>query len=230
MAHVARHKVARYGKKFVVSDEDLVDDRLEAIAAFFAAIGREAAAVRPRLVWSIVLNNANLADSVALFDSGTRGNLGTGALDAANLATATSAMRGFSMADASGTAHVLNITPRFLAVPADLEQAAAALLRTLQINQNNDLALRVDARLGTGGAINPADNSSVVGTATNWFLFANPADAPVVEVAYRDGRREPKITQSQLRGGEWGLSYSINLDVGAKAIGWRGCYKSTGAA
>jgi len=229
------YRIARFAKHLTVDEQTILDDRLEALGLVFESMGREAAQLRPRLVWSIVLNNAALADTGALFNStavtstGGHANLGTGALAAAGLQTGTAAMRAQSMADASGTRHTLNIAPLFLFVSGDLEQTAAALLRSLQLGQGGDLFLRVDSRLGANGVVCPSSGEVVTGSETAWHLFASPGDAPVVEVGYRDDRRSPRVTQTRLANGQWGYDYAVNLDLGAKAVGWRGAYASTGA-
>jgi len=63
---------------------------------------------------------------------------------------------------------------------------------------------------------------------TSWYLFADPAQAPVIEVAFLDGVQEPYL---ELQNGFEvdGARYKVRLDYGVAGIDFRGGYRNPGA-
>jgi hypothetical protein len=64
---------------------------------------------------------------------------------------------------------------------------------------------------------------------TRYYMFADPAEAPVIEVAFLDGVQEPAIEME--RGFDVdGTRYKVRLDFGVAAIDWRGAVTNAGTA
>jgi hypothetical protein len=61
-----------------------------------------------------------------------------------------------------------------------------------------------------------------------WYLFANPADAPVIEVVFLDGNQTPRIAQEENFRTK-GLSWSVELPFGVGVIDYRGAFFNDGA-
>lgn len=235
------YAIARYANQFVIDDQDIVDDNLGALMDMPREMGFAAARLRPDLVYSILLANAALSDSVALFSVATHANLTTAAFAKAALEAAITAMGKKTMDGVR-----LNIRPRFVIVPGDIEFEARTLLTSGQIiitgstdtltgNRNviADLGfeLRVDGRLDASGVTDPSTGTAYAGSATNWFLAADPAVARTIEVGYLAGTgRVPQLRSFVLDKGTWGIGWDIKHDIGAKALDYRGLHKSTGAA
>lgn len=224
-------KIAEYAKRFEVDEQDILADKLDAITEVIRGMASAANRLRPDLVYSLLLANGNLADATALFASG-RGNLGEAgsALSAATLGTGIAAIQNTQQWDADRNAIALNIPAAHLVVPPDLKVTAAGILNGIRLGQGDDLVLHAEARIGSNGVINPTDKTSRVGTATNWFLFAPKVVANAIEVVYLHGKREPSINRYALEEGRWGVGFAVRHSIGAIVIGWRGCYKATGAA
>lgn len=229
-ADLETYKVARYARKFVASDEDLADDLVEAINAVFGDLGRAAARLRPDLVYSLLLSNPTLSDDVAMFDS-SRGNLGEAEseLSTSTLQIGIAAIQNAVATDREGNAVTLNCRPRYLVVPPNLTTIAAGILHNLVCEGGIGLELRVDARIGTAGVTDPATGEKHVGTATNWYLLPDAAQGAAIEIGYFDNL-QPELSTFALGSGQWGVGWRVKLDIAAKALGWRGCYKATGAA
>ena len=71
-------------------------------------------------------------------------------------------------------------------------------------------------------------NTAWSGTATQWFMFASPKDAPVIEVVFLNGQQTPyqeEADQTDVDGRYW----KIRMDVNAEAIGYRGGVRVDGA-
>lgn len=237
------YKIARYSGQFVVDEMDIIDDRFGAIEGTTPAeIGNAAAALRPDLVYAILLANAALSDTGALFNAtaittaGGHANLTTAALATTALAAGIAAM---------GKQRIqkrpLNIRARYLIVPQELWETAqiltASQFRTSANGEVNPLAdlmldVRVDDRVGVAGVIDPVTGTAYAGLATNWFLTARPGEngAKTIEVGYLRGTgRAPQIRSFVLTQGQWGMGWDVNMDIGAKALDFRAMHKSTGA-
>jgi len=241
------YKIARYAKQFVVDEQDVIDDRLGAIMRMPAEMGEAARKFRPDLVYSLLLENPSLvATTGALFNAtavtttGGHKNLGSGVLAAAGMKAAISAMGKQRL-----NKNVLNIRPRFLIVPAELEwtarelTASAALTKLfadssdpyysqLNLLAKEGIRVVVDDRIGAGGVVDPRTGSTRTGTDTQWFMAQGGSKS--IRVAYRRGtNRQPVMRSFSLDKGQWGIGWDINLDIGAAPMDYRGWYKSTGA-
>lgn len=242
------YKIARYAEQMVIDEQDIINDNVDAFVRLPMEFGMAAARVRPDLVYAILLANAALSDSVALFHA-SHANLtsgGSSALSATSLKAGIVAM-GKQTTSINGETIQLNIVPRYLLVPQDLVFTARELVRSTQIiiagtagsvtergNANTiadlDLQIRVDNRLGTAGVTDPSSETAYTGSATNWFLSADPVAGRTIEVGYLAGtNRRPRLRRFTLEKGQWGVGWDINLDIGAKALGAKGLYKSAGA-
>lgn len=62
-------------------------------------------------------------------------------------------------------------------------------------------------------------------TDTKWYLFADPADAPVFEVAFLDGVTEPFLDQEEGFTVD-GVRWKARLDYGIAAIDYRGAVRN----
>ena len=233
------YKIARYAQKFVIDEQDVIDDDMNALMRIPEDMGLAMAQLRPDLVYAILLANANLSDGTALFDSG-HNNVTTAALSRTALEGGVSSLGKQRIAK-----RPLNIRPRFLLVPQDLEDKAVQLIRSREIREGGgggsdevltfntilrlNLQIRIDDRLGVAGVTDPVDEQAYAGTATNWFLVSEGSNREI-EVGYRKGtNRRPIMRSFVLDKGTWGIGWDIKHDIGAKALGFRGMHRSTGA-
>jgi hypothetical protein len=236
------YKVTRYAGKFVVDEQDIINDRFGALEQESPRdMGLSAAQLRPGLVYSEILNNSALdVDGVNLFDASTHKNYGTTstALAATTLQAGISAIRKQRIRD-----RVLNLQPRFLIVPQALYWSADILVDSPQRIIAADsggvknpllgmLGVIADDRIGTAGVIDPRTGSVVAGSDTNWLLVCKPGDqgAKTIMVGYLQGTgRAPKIRSFVLDRGQWGIGWDISFDIGVKALDYRAMYFATGA-
>ena len=63
---------------------------------------------------------------------------------------------------------------------------------------------------------------------TGWYLAADPSVAPILNIAYLNGRREPVVT-SQRNFRSNGIEFVVHFDFGVAAGDWRGGYFNPGA-
>ena len=158
-----------------------------------------------------------MGDTNALFST-EHGNLGTAALSAAAVAAGRLVI--WKQTE-KNSGEVLGIPPRFLLVPAELEETAYNLF---QRNANNDPSYVQQLSYEVVAVPDWTD-------ATDWALVADPMDCPVIEVGFLDGMREPELflqnmetVGSLFSNDQW--KYKIRHVYGSTALDWRGVYKS----
>jgi hypothetical protein len=244
------YKVARYAKQIVFDEQDIIDDRLGALMQAPVAMGAAAARLRPDLVYSVLLENPTLAttggalfNNTAVTSPGGHANLTTAVLGSPGLQAGILAMGKYRE---SGSNATLNIRPRFLIVPQALKFKAMELLNsvaqaftaaaaaatpsnymTINILSGENLALRIDDRIGAAGLTDPRTKQARTGLDTNWFLAAGGNRG--IKVAYRRGtNRMPTLRSFTLDRGQWGVGWDINMDIGVAAMDYRGLHKSAG--
>ena len=229
--NIESYKIARYARQFVMDEQDILSDNLDAIQNTPVAFGAAAGRLRPDLVYSILLANANMRDAVALFHS-THSNTATNAFSSTNMATGVAAMYAQSEDGVR-----LNLRPRWLIVNPSLEGSGRATINSELLltgsdttigNQNwlrqLNMEIRVESRLDATGVTNPANNTAYTGSTTTWFLVAD--NMRTVRVGYLAGtNRQPVIRRAPLTQGQWGVGWDVNMDIGAKALDWRGMYR-----
>ena len=212
------YQLATYGRIIALTRQTLINDDLGAFADLPAKFGAAAANLESDIVWGIVTANAALNDAVALFHA-THGNLGTGVIAVAALDAGRSAMRIQKSLDGQ----YINVMPRFLIVPAAKETIAQQYTsadfvsaKSSDINPfKSALQVLVEPRLD-------ATSTAV------WYLAADPMTIDTIEYCYLDGNEGVYI---ETRNGFEvdGMEIKARLDFAAKAIDYRGLYKSSGA-
>lgn len=234
------YRVSRFAKKLVIDDMSIIDDQFDILENSAEALGVAARRVRPNLVYSLLLENAALgADSIELFH-GSHNNLATGggsSLSASSLAAAWASM-GKQTADGVN----INISPKFLLCSPDLMITARILLRSadrsttaadigsLNPFYDEQIIIRSDSRLGVSGVTDPLTGEVRAGSATAWYLIADPRVAAAIEVGYiRGSGKKPEVRGYELTSGQFGLGWDVKFELGAKAIAFQACYKSDGA-
>ena len=159
------YNLSRYAAQVLFAEQDIINDHIDIYGQRFKDIGRAAARLRPDLVYSILLANANMRDAVALFAAG-HSNDSALAFSAANLQAALAAMRLHRENDVP-----LNIRGRYLIVSPALQYDARKVLRETLLTGHGDddvlCRLRVDDRLSaSGGVTDPVSGTKHSGSDT----------------------------------------------------------------
>jgi len=209
------YAIASYGKIVALTRQTLINDDLSAFTRLPEMFGRAAADLESDTVWGIITANAALADSIALFHA-SHGNLPTGAaISVAQLGVCRAAMRVQTGLDG----RKINVTPRYLLVPAALEtiaqqftsQAYAASASSSINPFAGALQVLAEPRLDTAST-------------TAWYMAADPAQIDTIEYAYLEGNQGVYLETKD----GWeidGVEFKARLDFGAKAIDFRGLVK-----
>jgi len=216
------YRVETYGRVVAVTRQVLINDDLDAFTRIPAMYGTAIATLESDVVWGIILANAAMSDSIALFHQ-NHGNLANPAT--ALSVTAIGAARA-AMARQTGLDKktILNVRPAYLIVPASLELAAEQLVAQNLVPAQTGNVVPSSIRTLTPISEPRLDAASL----TAWYLAANPAQIDTIEYAYLEGQQGATI---ETRNGfdVDGVEIKCRLDFGAKAIDWRGLYRNPGA-
>lgn len=205
------YRIETFGKIIGITRQVMVNDDLGAFTDLPRRMGVAARAFENDTLAAMVMANPALSDGKAVFHA-DHGNIqvseelppnDTLAMSAETLSTARLAMR--RQTGLGGL--LIDVTPRFVLVPPELETTAEKLLaeiaatRTEDVNPFGKLVLLVEPRLSV---------------AKRWYVVADPASAEGLEYAYLEGAPGPQI---ETRAGFEvdGVQTRIRLDFGA---GW----------
>lgn len=204
------YAVETYAGIFNISRKLLINDQHGVFGESAARLGRAAARTEGDALARLLKANPVMSDGNALF-SGAHGNTPATPADVqTGFTAAREALR--RMTDRDGTSPV-SVTPKFLVVSPDLEVEAEKLLMeghdaTVTMKTVlSQIVLLVEPRLDDG----------------SWFVFGDPASAPVLEIANLASAPSPQLSSRE----EWdqlARSYRVVYDLGVGAIDWRGAY------
>lgn len=215
-------QLATYGRIFAITRQALVNDDTDAFARVPMLFGRAARKLESDLVWEQITSNPTMGDTNALF-SAAHGNLQTDG-DVISIASMTRARVAMRMQTGLNGTTQLNLVPRFLIVPAQLETVAEQFIAPLMNAQ-------------TVGNQNPFSGKFTVITeprldansTTAWYLSASPDQVDILEYAYLEGEEGP-VTENRVGFDIDGLEIKSRLDFAAKVVDWRGLHKDPGEA
>ena len=200
-----------YGRLTSVTRQDIINDDLGALSAVPQRLGRGAAIKLNKVFW------AEFESSNATFFAKETAGAGN-ALQLSSLKTAASSYR--KLQDPDG--NPLGIAPAILLVPPELEIAAAELMAgSLLITGEN--ATRTNANVLAGRY--QVVSSSYLTSASTWWLCANPADLPGMEVAFLNGQRQPTVEQAEADFNTLGIQMRGYFDFGVAKAEKNACYR-----
>lgn len=217
------YKIDSFGRIFAMSFQSIVNDDLGAFADFSREAGRMAALTENKVMLDLLLANNGAGptmseDNASLFSAAHKNVATTGtALDMEALEAAVLAFR---LQTTFGGKIRLGANPRYILTGPELEMTAQRLVASITP--------------ATTSAVTPAAISSLVPlvepnlNGKSWYLFADPAEAPVFEHAFLDGYGGPQIDS---RDGfeRLGSEFRCVLHFGAGCVDFRGGYRNAGA-
>lgn len=216
-------QLATYGKLFAISRQAIINDDVGAFSRIPLKMGRAAKRTIGNLVYAVLTSNKAMADGIALFHADHKNLLTGAAITAGSVSLARAAMA--KQKDADGiAAGGLNIRPRFLLVPVELEDEATVLMssefdpaKTQRVPNavRNAATVISDARLSTASA-------------AAWYMAADPNAVDTIEVAYLNGVETPMLEQRE----GWnvdGVEFKVRIDAAVKDLDYRGLAKNPGA-
>jgi hypothetical protein len=200
----------------------LVNDDLGAFSDFAAMIGRRVMDFENATAFGVVTSGSgagpNLADGTAVFTTGRGNRAATGAaIDVTSLGAARQALRSRTSPDGLK----LNLSPRYLLTGPAYEtvawQYSSAQFTPAKASDVNPFR----------GVYEPIVDANISGN--NWYLFADPAVAPVYVYGYLAGAEGPQTRSYEIPGSDGAIRIDVWLDFGVGAIDWRGGHFNAGA-
>ena len=216
----ARTKVATYGKLFSLTRQAIINDDLGMFSKIATKYGSAAKRLVNKMVYAQLTGNVKMQDNVALFDTKHGNVAGTGeALSVKAIAKAITAMRRQKGITGEAT---LNITPKYLVVPPELEMTAYQIVNsTAAVDGVNS------------GVANPYKGRFIVVADAEltdpdaWYLVADATQHDTIEVTYLNGVETPRLETRQGFDVD-GIEYKVAFDCGVSALDFRGVFKNAG--
>lgn len=216
----ARTKVATYGKLFSLTRQAIINDDLGLFSKIATKYGSAAKRLVNKMVYAQLTGNVKMQDNVALFDTKHGNVAATGeALSVKAIAKAITAMRRQKGITGDAT---LNITPKYLVVPPELEVTAYQIVNsTAAVDGVNS------------GVVNPYKGRFVVVADAEltdpdaWYLVADASQHDTIEVTYLNGVETPRLETRQGFDVD-GIEYKVAFDCGVSALDFRGVFKNAG--
>ena len=217
---VEAYALDTYGALFTISRKALINDDLGAFNDWASAAGQAAAQTEAALLWSLISQSngagPTMGDGKRLFHADHGNTLTGAALSVEALSDARLAMRQQTGLDGKTR---IAVTPKYLVVGPELETEAERVLASIYAATTADanpfsqkLTLLVEPRI----------------TDDSWFVFADPASAPVLEYSYLSSAPGPQMSERE----GWEVlsrEFRVVLDFGAGALDWRGAVRNPGA-
>lgn len=216
----ARTKVATYGKLFSLTRQAIINDDLGLFSKIATKYGSAAKRLVNKMVYAQLTGNVKMQDNIALFDTKHGNVAGTGeALSVKAIAKAITAMRRQKGITGDAT---LNITPKYLVVPPELEMTAYQIVNsTAAVDGVNS------------GVVNPYKGRFVVVADAEltdpdaWYLVADASQHDTIEVTSLNGVETPRLETRQGFDVD-GIEYKVAFDCGVSALDFRGIFKNAG--
>jgi phage major head subunit gpT-like protein/phage head maturation protease len=226
------NKAETYGRMLAITRTDIINDDLGALTQVPQRLGRGAALKMNDIFWTIFLNNSS-------FFTTARGNAIEGVtvgtndsrLNVEGLTRAETAYYNLTDPDSKP----LGITPRILLVPNALNAPAFQLMNSTELRDTtaNTLLATTNPHNGKYRIVRSTymSNSSYTGNSTTaWYILADPAELPVIEVALLNGRDMPIVESAEADFNTLGVQMRGYHDFGVALQEYRGGLRAKGAA
>lgn len=182
--------VKTYGRLWAITRKAIINDDMQQLRDYPARVGRAAARTLSRFVVKTLEGNGNYSDGVALFHA-SHNNLITDALSETGLQNAM--LKLAQQTDDFG--NPIELTGEFLLIPVGLTLTARRILESTEIHIQGSGNTPAYGQ-GNANVVEGAANVIVdryLTDANDWYLFANPADVPVIAVGFLNGVRNPQV-------------------------------------
>lgn len=217
-------QIGTKGNVINLSRQAVINDDLGAFIGLAAMLGRAGRRTIEAAVYALLAENSGagptMSDGKALFHT-DHGNITTGAaismaaIDLDRVAMA-------SQTDVGGN-DFLDLRPAVLLVPIGLGGTARSIN---EAQYDPDTANKLQKPNVVNGLFRDIVDTPRL-TGTRRYLFADPSEAPVIEVAFLDGMQEPVVEQ-QAGFTVDGTQYKVRLDFGVAAVDYRGAVTNAG--
>ena len=201
-----------------LSRQAVINDDLGAFLGAATMLGRAASRTVEAGAYALLASNPAMGDSVALFDNAHNNLESAGAPTVATVQAARVKLA--SQKDISGN-DFLDLRPAIFLCGMGYG-ADARVLNAAEYDP--DTANKLQRPNAVRGIFRDIVDTPRI-TDTKWYLFADPSEAPVIEVAFLEGNDQPFLDQEDgftVDGSRW----KVRLDYGIAAIDFRGAVRN----
>lgn len=217
------YSLATYGEVVAITRKVIINDDMQAFTRIPALLGQAAATLESNTVWALITANGNMSDSTAVFHA-NHSNLLSGAgsvLGTTGLASARASMR----LQTAPKGMPLNLTPRFILVPAALENTVDQLVSPINIASSDFTKVVPTWIRSLQPIVEPRLDAN---STTAWYVIADPAMIDTLEYCYLEGQ-QGVYTETRQGFDVDGLEIKARLDFAAAFTEYRGVQKNAGA-
>lgn len=212
-----------YGRIIGIDRRDIINDDIGALASIGQRMGRGGALALGDVGWTAFIDNST-------FFSAGHSNYLSGADTALSVVSLTAAKTEFNLlTDPNGKP--MNIAPRILLVPPELEGVANQIIRSPQL-MAADMTNSADTLIGSTNihtgtlAVSMArelSNASYTGySALKWYILADPMNVPTIELCFLNGVDRPTVERVDFDPNRLGMAIRGYFDFGAAQHEYRG--------
>lgn len=217
------NKADTYARMLAITRQDIINDDLGALTAVPRRLGRGAGLKLNDIFWTKFLNNSSFFTSV-------RKNVNEGVANMTVDGLTGTETVFMNQTDPDGKP--LGLMPAILVVPTALKVPANTLMRSEKL---------ITGAASTLGEANPhagrfrvesspyMSNASYTGySAAAWYMIADPAELPVIEIAALNGRVEPVVETADADFNVLGVQMRGYSDVGVELQEYRAGVRADG--
>jgi hypothetical protein len=223
------YSLATFGEIVALTRKVIINDDLQAFTRVPAGLGVAAARLQSDKVWAVITSNpsaiyAGDKTATALFAAAHK-NLNTGTPASTLILSALGTARQNFRLQTAPQGTPLNLTPRYLVMPAALETTGLQLISPLQLAATAVTGVVPSWVMSLVPVVEPRLDAN---STTAWYLIADPADIDTVEYCFLEGQEGVYFETRQ--GFEVdGIEMKARMDFAAAAIDYRGLQKNAGA-
>jgi phage major head subunit gpT-like protein len=216
---VYTNQVDTYARMLQVSRKDIINDDIGIIQSGMRKLGRGGALALNTAFWAEFLSNTG-----DFFGTGN-GNLKTGAGSAFGETGLTGAVQAFREMVGPDSQYVM-ARIKTLLVPPALEVSAKNWMNSTTVVGGTS---KTPGNNPFAGLATVQTSPYLKANSTKWWLIADPADVPVMEMCFLYGQESPTVEQADADFNTLGIQMRAFLDFGCNTQDHRGGVWSAGA-
>jgi hypothetical protein len=220
-----KYAIKEYGRIIPISRKLLINDDLNATLRLPSMIARQAASLESDLAWKCLTDSKLLmGDNLPLFHEKHNNISKAGsAISIDSIAEGIKAMRSQrGIGEGKELGLLLNLRPVYIIAGQSMESTILQFVHNTNPTKDQDVnpyksqfKIIIEPRLDD---VNPK----------SWYLAADLGQIDLIEMAYLQGQNG-LFMESKVDFNTDGMQIKYRMDLGAKAIDWRGFYKNIGA-
>lgn len=210
------------GAMISLTRQMIINDDLSAFTSIPTQMGQLAFDTREMVGWKTLLDN------IATFFTSARGN----SIDAPLSIDGISEAEMILAEQKNANGMPISVKGRYLIVPPRLYPLARTLYTSMTVNETTAVGTPSPVDNPHVNAYEPIEvphlGASYGGSNSQWIMISDPAQIPIINVAFLNGAEAPIIEESDSSFDTLGYQYRIYMDFGVAMQDYRGAVYSDG--